>query len=83
VTLQLVVPTSLQKSVLKHFHDIPSAGHLCAEKVVEKIKQQLYWPKMTEDVNMYVETCDKCAPRKFIKTKSHAPLGQVKVGEPF
>lgn len=37
--LQLVIPKSLQSTVLKNFNDIPSAGHLGANKMVGRFKQ--------------------------------------------
>lgn len=37
--LQLVIPKSLQSTVLKNFNDIPSAGHLGANKMVGRFQQ--------------------------------------------
>ena len=82
-SLQVVVPQSLQPQVLKFYHDVPSAGHLCAEKVLEKIQRQFYWPKMSDTVQDYVKKCDKCAMRKMTKSSKHAPLGRYNVGEPM
>ena len=33
--LQLVVPTCKREKLIKYFHDIPSAGHLGAEKILK------------------------------------------------
>lgn len=81
--LQLIVPASLRQQVLKYFHDIPSGGHLGAEKTLDKIRNSLYWPKMKRDVENYCSRCDLCAARKPSKASNKAPLHQYLVGEPM
>ena len=42
---QIVVPESQRSDVLRYFHDIPSAGHLGADKTCStKYAQTFYWP---------------------------------------
>ena len=81
--LKLVVPKVLRNQVLKYYHDLPSAGHLAAEKVVEKVKRNFYWPNMKESIQGYIVRCDECASKKTVKSKSHAPLGCYLLGEPM
>lgn len=69
--------------MIKYFHDIPSAGHLGAEKTLEKLKHSFYWPAIKKFVDNYCMTCDKCVARKLSITKHRAPLGQYLVGEPM
>lgn len=71
----------MQQQVLHYYHDIPSAGHLGAEKTLGRIKQGFYWPSMKETVSEYCHSCDNCAARKQSKKKNHAPLGSYHVGE--
>lgn len=78
---QLIVPVIMQQQVLHYYHDIPSAGHLGAEKTLGRIKQGFYWPSMKETVSEYCHSCDNCAARKQSKKKNHAPLGSYHVGE--
>lgn len=78
---QLIVPVIMQQQVLHYYHDIPSAGHLGAEKTFGRIKQGFYWPSMKETVSEYCHSCDNCAARKQSKKKNHAPLGSYHVGE--
>ena len=80
--LQLLVPKSLRSDVLHNFHDIPSAGHLGAEKTLSRIQQFFYWPQMKKDVEMYCKNCDHCAARKPPKS-IRAPLKTFSVGEPM
>lgn len=80
--LQLVVPLSLRATVLKNYHDIPSAAHLGSDKTLEKVKSQFYWPSMKDDIKNYCAKCDVCASRK-LPTPVRAPLGQNPVYQPM
>ena len=42
--LQLIVPKEYRQTVFKHFHDIPSAGHLSPDKMICRIQKSFYWP---------------------------------------
>jgi hypothetical protein len=35
---QMIVPQSKKQDILHYFHDIPSAGHLGVDKILEKLK---------------------------------------------
>ena len=81
--LQLIVPKEYYQTVFKHFHDIPSAGHLSPDKMISRIQKSFYWPAMKKSVVDYCRKCDKCAARKPSKQSNKAPLGQYLVGEPM
>ena len=81
--LQLVVPESKKLQVLRLSHDIPSAGHLGADKTLDKVRQSFYWPAISDDVRRYIKSCDSCTARKLSRKKNRAPLGQYLVGEPM
>ncbi|KAK3106610.1 hypothetical protein FSP39_023509 [Pinctada imbricata] len=80
---QIIVPKDLHGNVIKHFHDIPSAGHLGAEKTQSRLSRSFYWPNMTETISSYCKTCDKCSARNPPNKSRRAPLGQYLVGEPM
>jgi hypothetical protein len=80
---QLVVPKSRQKDVLHYYHDVPSAGHLGAEKMLQRIRREFYWPNLKQEVKNYCQSCDKCFARKTSNISNRAPLGQYLVGEPM
>ena len=63
--LQLVVPASKREELVKYFHDIPSSGHLGAEKTLEKVRHSFYWPAMKKYIEDYCLTCDKCVAKKL------------------
>ena len=77
--VQLVVPISRRQEVLHNYHDIPTAGHLSSDKMLDRIRQLFYWPGMTKDIISYCEKCDPCAARKPAKL-TRAPLGEQSVG---
>lgn len=81
--LQLIVPSSLKDQVCRHFHDIPTGGHLGTEKTLDKVRNSLYWPKMKRDIERYCSQCDLCAAKKPSKTSNKAPLQQYLVGKPM
>ncbi|CAC5365027.1 unnamed protein product [Mytilus coruscus] len=51
--LQLLVPKSHQKRVIKYFHDVPSAGHLGPEKMLNRIQQLFYLPAMRSSITRF------------------------------
>ena len=75
VTLQVIVPDSLQEQIMHNYHDIPSAGHLGLEKCLFRIQKCCYWPALKDDLQKYIHQCDVCAARKPAP-KVRAPLGQ-------
>ncbi|XP_062569214.1 uncharacterized protein LOC134231291 [Saccostrea cucullata] len=80
---QIVLPTSLRKSILELAHDQPFAGHLGTEKTKERILRSFYWPGLFADVSEYCSSCDVCqkvAKRTHVK----APMINTPViTEPF
>jgi hypothetical protein len=79
----MLVPESLKGDILKLYHDVPTAGHLGMNKIVEKIKKHLYWPSMKDYVTKYCNSCDSCATRKPSRSINKAPLGKYVVGAPI
>ena len=73
---QILVPESLQLSVLKRFHDSPYAGHLGTQKTIARLKRRYLWPGMTKMIKDYVRNCVICAKRKAIGS-SKAPLKPI------
>ena len=80
---QILVPRDLRPDVLHLAHDIPSSGHLATEKMLDRLKRNYYWPKLSDSVTRYVIECDRCTARKTPKGKRHAALGSHLMGEPM
>ena len=62
---RIVVPKGLRRQMLRKAHD----GHVGMEGSLRRLREALYWPRMTVDAKQYVAQCDICqtiqdAPRK-------------------
>ena len=77
----LVVPACKRSTLLYHFHDIPTSGHLGSDKMLYKLKHTYYWPGMKEDVVDYSNSCDVCVARKTPSIPKRAPLKSFQVGD--
>ena len=51
---QLIVPANKRGELIKYLHDIPSSGHLGAEKTLERAKNAFYWPAMKKYIEKYL-----------------------------
>lgn len=62
---RLYVPSKdLRLSILRQFHDLPSAGHQGSRRTLEKICRDYFWPSIREDTIRYVTSCDSCQRHK-------------------
>ena len=80
---QTIIPESLKREVLFHYHNTVMAGHLGTKKTKQKLAQTCYWYNHKEDINLYVKQCDVCAADKGPSKKSRAPMGSLKTGAPW
>ena len=55
-----IVPESLRKQVLWQHHNLPSSGHLGAEKTQSHLCPEVYWPGMLADIEKYCRQCVVC-----------------------
>ena len=51
-TMQLILPTTLRIQTLKECHD--DLGHLGIERTLDLLRDQIYWPGMTEDMTRHI-----------------------------
>ena len=64
-------------------HDIPAAAHLGMSKTKKRL-EHFYWPSMSEDIKLYVRTCDVCQRLGKGGKPPPAPLYNLAViAEPF
>lgn len=78
--LQLVVPTKLRKSILQNYHDcLAGGGHFGIKKTFASIKEKYFWPKMFQDINDYVKSCDVCQRTKVNRRQNRVPLHPLPV----
>ena len=63
---KVVVPhiQELHKKILGEFHDSKPTGNSGVLRTYKRLAQQLYWPKMYQDVQGYVAACEVCQKTK-------------------
>ncbi|GES82982.1 enzymatic polyprotein, putative [Rhizophagus clarus] len=79
--LQRVITPSQVEIILFNLHKDMTGAHLSVETTYNKIKERYYWPKMYNDIKIYIESCDNWQRRG--KTKRREELLPLKIGGPF
>ena len=62
---RLIIPKSLQQSMLKHVHK----GHLGIESCLRLARESMYWHGMNNDVKQMVQNCTTCCQYQSANTK--------------
>lgn len=65
----------LKNHILHTRHDSLVAGHPGATKTIALVKRDYYWPKMDQEIKLYVSECPDCQRNK---PKRHRPYGELK-----
>ena len=81
--LQLVVPRSLQDTVLESLHCGLTAGHLGIKKTISKVKKSFYWYRMKESIRTWIKNCTVCGARKSPNKKLKSTPQNYSVGAPM
>ena len=63
-------------------HDIPSSGHLGADKTLSRLQTEAYWAGMSVDVEKYCRECIVCQRCK-LSMPQKAPMSSVPIGKPW
>src|SRR3984957_484612 len=69
------------EAVLYMMHDHPLSAHFGIDATYNKIRERYYWPKMYDDIEGYVKSCNQCQRRG--KTKGKNELHPIEIKEPF
>ena len=80
---QVIVPMKYRREVLRHCHDVRTAGHLGIRKTLQRIRQKFYWPCMRRDVRAYVTDCEVCLKKKGPMQTKKAPMQIYQSGYPM
>ncbi|KAL7886844.1 hypothetical protein AOLI_G00045650 [Acnodon oligacanthus] len=62
----------MRGTLLRYYHDHPTAGHLGVTKTLARLRLRFFWPKMASDVKMYVLSCSVC---QLTKPSQRKPAG--------
>ena len=65
---QFVLPKSFVCKVILACHD--DSGHLGMERILGLLHERFFWPKMADDVQTHICTCDRCIRFKQLQEKS-------------
>ena len=79
--LQVVVPSSLQNTVLEHLHN--KGGYLGVHKTTEKQAECYFWSGYTADVEKWVKECQACQRYNSLPLKVQAPSCTIQAEYPF
>ena len=69
----------LKTEILKAEHDSRVAGHFGQFKTLERIKANFFWPKMDQEVEEYVHSCDSCQRNKATRHKKYGLLDPMDI----
>jgi len=79
--LQLVVPTELQKDLMRRSHTYTCAGHLGFKKTAEQVQRRAYCVGSRRDVERFCRQCDECNQYHRGRLPKIAPLQPVVTGD--
>ena len=76
--LQLAVPTTRRKKLIRLVHIYPMAAHMGRKRTSEKLCRRYWWPGLCQDVKRFIQECVECQ-RAVPMRKSKAPLRMMPV----
>ncbi|XP_055894046.1 uncharacterized protein LOC129927713 [Biomphalaria glabrata] len=83
-TQQLLVPKKYRETILKLAHDTPFAGHMGVKRTLNRILNEFFWPRITQEVKAYIKSCHICQIHGAKGTYMQAPIQTTDLSEmPF
>ena len=79
----ILLPRTYRVTVLSMLHDDKTAGHLGANRTLEKVAARFFWPGMGKDVTHHCETCEACQRRSSPTPLLQASLRTDAYSRPF
>ena len=76
-----VVQASEKLSLLRRIHQDSLSGHFGTEKTYQRAIHTYTWPKMKQDIQKFISTCDTCQRRG--KGPNTKPFHSLPVTTPF
>lgn len=78
---QLLIPHKYQQLMLVKFHDDRAAAHMGKKRALGQLRRRAFWFQMSEDVKLWIQTCDVCQKRKKPGRSPKAPMVSFQTGE--
>ncbi len=75
--LRLCLPKTLRRKVMKAAHESVLSAHPGVQRMYDKLRESVWWPRMLQDVITYVRGCKVCAINKGVKDK--VPVQEMSV----
>ena len=69
--------------LLSENHDQPLAGHFGRDRTLDLLRRKWFWKGMAKDVELYVQSCDKCNKVKSGGKKVLPPLQPIVANRPW
>ena len=79
VYLQFVLPKTFHKKTILACHD--HFSHLGIDKTLVLLQERFFWPKMNEDVQKHIKSCDHCL--RFKQAPGQAPMETIVTSYPL
>lgn len=76
---QCLLPATLRPDVLRELHD--KMGHQGMERTLRLLRERVYWPGMTTDVETYIQKCERCILNK--RQSISPPMGHLIATRPL
>ena len=77
--VQFVLPKRFIRKVILACHD--DNGHLRMERTLGLLQERFFWPKMAEDVQTHIRTCERCL--RFNQSQEKAEMKPILVSYPM
>lgn len=78
---QIVLPDQYKELVYKYLHC--EMGHLGVERVLHLARNRFYWPRMQNDIALFITQVCKCNIQKKPAVQSRAPMCHIPATAPF
>jgi len=69
----------LRRTIIEAEHDSTIARHFGTYKTIGRVRANLYWAKIDENITEHVRSCDVCQRNKVIRHKNYGLLEPLEV----
>ena len=81
---QLVIPSACVPMMLHACHDhAMSGGHPAYTHTFDKVRDNVWWPALHDDIKTWCSDCQACQLRKSPHRRAKLPTGHLPVDRPF